>query len=526
MDSVLVLSVFGFTFLVIYLWMRKYRNSRLQHYEVLASDVSKGHKFYMEDIFPDQTYCNIGHYKIRQGACCESCGICVDDHSMKAANKRIPCKPVSQVGEMTSHHWVRGNLSLYSKCYICDEDCGTMAHMSDFRCAWCGRSTHENCIPKEPQACDMGPFQQFVIPPNCVKLQQKGFKGRRHYIVSEARKPPISNWSPLIVFANKKSGNNDGQYILRAFRGVLNSSQVIDLDDIPPEGGLEWCHLLSDVTARVLVCGGDGSIGWVLSAIENLNFKNPPLVCILPLGTGNDLSRVLGWGEGYTHDDVRIEDFLRRIQAAHPIKLDRYVMIRSYYIVHILYMVMSNYCSLGVDALVTLNFHRQRESRPWLFAHRVINKLCYFYYGTKDVLENECKHLNKKIKVELDGVPLTLPEIEGFVVLNISSWGGGCQPWGTEDNESEFKQPRYDDGLLEVMGLYSSFHIAQLQVGLADPIKLGQAKVVKISLRDSNVPMQVDGEPWEQTHPSEIVITHKCQANLLALNHRSQVNFA
>ena len=39
---------------------------------------------------------------------------------------------------------------------------------------------------------------------------------------------------------------------------------------------------------------------------------------------------------------------------------------------------------------------------------------------------------------------------------------------------------RYDDGILEVMALYSSFHIAQLQVGMASPLTLGQARSVKV----------------------------------------------
>ena len=36
---------------------------------------------------------------------------------------------------------------------------------------------------------------------------------------------------------------------------------------------------------------------------------------------------------------------------------------------------MNNYASLGVDALVTLNFHKHRESRPNIFSSRILNKV-------------------------------------------------------------------------------------------------------------------------------------------------------
>ena len=49
--------------------------------------------------------------------------------------------------------------------------------------------------------------------------------------------------------------------------------QVIDINDVSPENALEWCNLLPEVTFRLLVCGGDGTIGWVLSAIEKLKLK-------------------------------------------------------------------------------------------------------------------------------------------------------------------------------------------------------------------------------------------------------------
>jgi len=118
------------------------------------------------------------------------------------------------------------------------------------------------------------------------------------------------------------------------------------------------------------------------------------------------------------------------------------------------------------------------------------------------------------MKLELDGKEITLPQLEGVVILNIASWGAGCHPWqiGTDPNTVE---SRYDDELLEVFGLYSSFHIAQLQVGLAEPYRIGQAKKVKITLCKGKAPMQVDGEPWEQ-HPGEIFIDFHNRITMLS----------
>lgn len=42
---------------------------------------------------------------------------------------------------------------------------------------------------------------------------------------------------------------------------------------------------------RILVAGGDGTVGWVLSTLDYLNWPAYPPMALVPLGTGNDLSR-------------------------------------------------------------------------------------------------------------------------------------------------------------------------------------------------------------------------------------------
>ena len=67
-------------------------------------------------------------------------------------------------------------------------------------------------------------------------------------------------------------------------------------------------------------------MGWALGCLDNVGqdakCHSPPMA-IIPLGTGNDLARVLRWGPGYNGQEAPVS-LLRDLIEADEIKLDRY----------------------------------------------------------------------------------------------------------------------------------------------------------------------------------------------------------
>lgn len=83
-----------------------------------------------------------------------------------------------------------------------------------------------------------------------------------------------------MIAANSKSGDNTAAEVLSAFRGILNPIQVFELNSGGPKNALNLVAKLSPVQCRILVAGGDGSVGWVLNVISS-QLKRCPMVWIL-----------------------------------------------------------------------------------------------------------------------------------------------------------------------------------------------------------------------------------------------------
>uniref|UniRef100_A0A8C5WXR6 Diacylglycerol kinase n=1 Tax=Laticauda laticaudata TaxID=8630 RepID=A0A8C5WXR6_LATLA len=272
------------------------------------------------------TYCNVCREALSgvtsHGLSCEVCKFKAHKRCAVRATNNCKWTTLASIGKdiieeedgiSMPHQWLEGNLPVSAKCTVCDKTCGSVLRLQDWRCLWCKAMVHTSCRDLLPTKCPLGLCKVSVIPPTALNsIDSDGFW--------KATCPP-SCTSPLLVFVNSKSGDNQGVKFLRRFKQLLNPAQVFDLMNGGPHLGLRLFQKFD--TFRILVCGGDGSVGWVLSEIDSLSLHKQCQLGVLPLGTGNDLARVLGWGSA-CDDDTQLPQILEKLERASTKMLDRW----------------------------------------------------------------------------------------------------------------------------------------------------------------------------------------------------------
>nr|XP_061809575.1 diacylglycerol kinase iota-like [Nerophis lumbriciformis] len=494
---------------------------------------------------------------------CAACKIVVHASCLEQLEKiNFRCKPTFREGgsrclrdNLLRHHWVHRRRQ-EGKC----KQCGKSFQQKIFHskeiiaisCSWCKQAFHNKVtcfmLHQIEEPCSLGAHAGVIVPPSWIikvrkpqnslknsarRKKRTSFKRRtskkglddskwRPFVLKPLPSPLMK---PILVFVNPKSGGNQGAKVLQMFMWILNPRQVFDLS----QGGLrEALDLYRKVpNLRILACGGDGTVGWILSTLDELQMNPQPPVAVLPLGTGNDLARTLNWGGGYT--DEPVSKVLGHVEDGSVVQLDRWNLQVEKSGVEpqpedgtqkLPLNVFNNYFSLGFDAHVTLEFHESREANPEKFNSRFRNKMFYAGAAFSDFLQRSSRDLSKHVRVVCDGTDLT-PKIQELkfqciVFLNIPRYCAGTMPWGNTGDHRDFEPQRHDDGCIEVIG-FTVASLAALQVG-GHGERLHQCREVVLTTFKT-VPVQVDGEPCRLA-PSTLRISLRNQANMVQKSKR------
>ncbi|PSN29335.1 Diacylglycerol kinase beta [Blattella germanica] len=425
-----------------------------------------------------------------------------------------------KTSQTMTHHWVEGNC--HGKCSKCKKTIKSYNGITGLHCRWCQITLHNRCASQVKPECALGDHRMHILPPTAIcpivldrqRSITKEYK-RSGLHRSESQTPadcnnlgsqlstseqqcpmsfqiaPPPGTKPLVVFINPKSGGRQGGRMLRKFQYLLNPRQVYNLAKGGPMIGLT---LFKDVpNFRVICCGGDGTVGWVLETMDRVQFEVQPAVGVIPLGTGNDLARCLRWGGGYEGEALP---------------------------------------KLLKDAAICVKFHLEREKNPEKFNSRMKNKLWYFEFATSEQFAASCKNLHEDLDILCDGVSLELANgqaLQGIALLNIPYTHGGSNLWGEnhgkkrsssataripirkKEKEKELSTGSFSsvdlsaaiqgewnigDKMIEVIGLENCLHMGQVRTGLrASGRRLAQCSSVIHITHKNQVPMLMAPPP-------------------------------
>jgi diacylglycerol kinase (ATP) len=305
---------------------------------------------------------------------CLICGVICHKICLKVKGLTQPCKQLMLPSEdkIKKHQWAHRKLEDEERCSVCTQYCNNIAHYHNFTCLWCNKVRHNYC--KDDSDCTFGRFEALsILPHEIVKLTTNPETNKTSIEFKFTKHKSI----PLFI-ANKLSGPQFGESTMEFLYQHLNPIQVFDLLD-EGIGRLEIFKGIPDL--KVIVAGGDGTMGGLVDAIYSILGRNISLIP-MPLGTGNDLSRALGWGEGIsTKRDVKY--FLKYLETKPlPTLFDRWhIKITSKKNPEnvLLDLKMLLYFGIGLDAKFSYQFNAIRKKAPFFFKSRVRS-----YYLTLD----------------------------------------------------------------------------------------------------------------------------------------------
>eukprot|EP00927_Polykrikos_kofoidii_P084723 TRINITY_DN9016_c0_g1_i1.p1 TRINITY_DN9016_c0_g1~~TRINITY_DN9016_c0_g1_i1.p1 ORF type:complete len:482 (+),score=47.90 TRINITY_DN9016_c0_g1_i1:113-1558(+) len=371
----------------------------------------------------------------------------------------------------------------------------------------------------------------------------------------QGRLPPY-----LVAFVNSRSGN------LMVSRAIISTLETLLGHEFRDSAGTTEYHLAGRVcdlarvvespthvldtildvrkhvkrrSLRFLVCGGDGTVTWVLQEIAACNQSHPylvgadPAVGIVPAGTGNDLSRSLGWGPKLKS----VADLVGYVQWAvegSVVELDQWKVTlkikggttseggfgelppvfrqldpdRGFEVYEGLFQ---NYFSIGMDGAVTYGVHMSRVSCCGSCCFKCgCGKGCYAVQGCR--AGSCCCCLSRPISIRPDAVvhsgtdewefDASKQTVRQLTMLNINSYGSGA----VVHSDATLRRVRPMDGKLELFGVKNICSLTCLNLGLQSAKNVQQVDRMRLTLEKGEY-FQMDGEGWQLTCGCDVEVS-------------------
>lgn len=423
------------------------------------------------------------------------------------------------------------------------------------------------CAPREQALVSTTPLSRAETDVRSFNLSQAGInRGAQHALWEELQVAQ----KQFVVFLNAGSGDqrSEGEKFKELVDSMLSPNYLLPsaehYDNFAPFGssymlphqldaGMKAAvdGLRQNKDVRILACGGDGTVTWILSTLQSKSREEgfreiehwPPPVGIIPMGTGNDLARSLGWGAALT-DTSELIDYIRRALHAQTVELDQWKLtlkptsflppaLAATSPIPQFVGYFTNYFSVGMDAKTALDVSeaRRRQLGKCCFRMRcpkpfqaVHGGFCCYAANAPNILKCWCcrtQALNSSddgMTVDLDERTYNIPgEVRQFTLTNLNSYGAGMLLY---DNEAMAKV-KPNDGKLEVFtreGPWSVLGMTVAKKVLKSPCgsvrMTEQASSVKMTLKKGEF-FQMDGEPWILNNGCEAEVALNCKVRML-----------
>lgn len=369
----------------------------------------------------------------------------------------------------------------------------------------------------------------------------------------------------VVAFVNSRSGNQTVSQAIKAQLCTLLgrnftrsdgdevyvAGSVCELSDVAQnprhvrETIRDTKRKISARALRFLVCGGDGTVTWVLQEVEACKREHPalfpadeqePPIGIVPAGTGNDLARSLGWGARLR----RVADLVGYVQwvlAADVVPLDQWKVTikldgegQHANLPPAFHMTVpreyegyfQNYFSIGMDASVTYGVERARRSALGRWCFRLgCGKVCYGVQAYRSGACLCCCAPNLSIRRRSVYVrdptlrQLTLERqdlspIRQLTLLNINSYGAGRVVFSPEDLATVGPA----DGHLELITLGNACEFGCVMSERHPAEILARPAHMRFNLERGEL-MQMDGESWRMESGCEIEVQRNRRVRML-----------